>query len=116
MDNKTFMSDLMHEAMSELEKNAPTFVSTVQTEKRQYVITTGPFSDYPFEGTLDEAKVYADSLITKSEYYTKDIVISIKNGKTLLRRPWNLVGMKPFVVPAGCIRLFDGYYGPWEKA
>ena len=112
--NKDFMSDLMHEAMSELEKQVPK--QTAVPEKKKYLITTGPFSSYPFEGTLEEAKNYADSLITPAEHYTKDIVISVQNGKDLYRRPWHLVGIGNFPVPAGCIRLFDGYYEPWVKA
>lgn len=78
----------------------------------KYAIEIHPcFSPISFSGSYPEVLEAADKAI---EYNTKDLRVFDEKGKEFARRRWHLVGMGNFNVPAGGIRLCDGYYGPWE--
>lgn len=80
--------------------------------KKIYCIQLIPVCNpHRFEGTLAEAKAFADA---NMQYTTKDIIISDVNGNEICRRVWNLVGIdREITVPTGGIRFMDGYYSAW---
>lgn len=76
-----------------------------------FIINNGCFFEYPFHGTIAEAKSYADTVVQQT---TRDLTVTIKNGKEVARRNWVFKGLRAeYLLPKGAIKFPDGYYSDW---